>query len=104
MAFGQGLLNDWRARGGLRAGVGIVTVVAALALGAAPASAIPYRLHNGQNLSYERIQGQPAPSNVHPSDASSLNAPIGREIFSNPIGYMNYSGGPVMPSTTNFVF
>jgi Divergent InlB B-repeat domain/PKD domain len=102
MDFWQGRQDDRRARGGLRAGVGIVTVVAALALGAAPAGAILYHVHGGHYVSYEKIQGKPAPSNVTPPN--SLEAPIGREIFNGPNGYMAYSGGPVMPSSTNYVF
>src|SRR3954452_6369908 len=98
MGFWQGLQDDRRAR----AGVGIVAVVIALALGAVPASAILYRTHGGHYLSYARIQGKPAPSNVKPSN--SLAAPVGGEIFNGAKGYMAYSGGPVMPSSTNYVF
>src|SRR3954447_2858424 len=98
MGFWQGLQDDRRAR----AGVVIVAVVIALALGAVPASAILYRTHGGHYLSYARIQGKPAPSNVKPSN--SLAAPVGGEIFNGAKGYMAYSGGPVMPSSTNYVF
>lgn len=91
-------------RGRLGAGATLVAVVAAMAIGAAPAGAVPFRLTPRHTVSYMPINGHPAPSNVRPSNADTLNQPLGREIFGSALGYMNYSGGPVMPSSTNFVF
>jgi hypothetical protein len=106
MDFWQASQDDRGTRSRLRAGLGLFTLVAALALGAAPAGAILYRLHNGHNVSYEKIVGKPAPSNITPSNAARSSAlsvtPSHGEIFGT-TGYLNYSGGPVMPSSQNFV-
>jgi hypothetical protein len=108
MAVSQGKRQDDRhARGWLGAGLGLVALITTLGLGASPAGAILYRVHGNHYVSYEKIAGKPAPSNVTPSNARQANAlsPTGPrgEIFSDQLGYLNYSGGPVMPSSNNVV-
>ena len=96
----QEVRRDWgdararaRARGstaGSRALVLAVAIAAALlsaALGARPAGAIVVHLSAGRALSYEAAPGSRPPS---PFD----------ELFSN----VDYSGGPVMTSNTNYAF
>ncbi|MDQ6817235.1 MAG: PKD domain-containing protein [Actinomycetota bacterium] len=63
----------------------VVPLAFALALLASPASAIVIRLANGKMISYEAVAGAKAPK---PFD----------DFFSN----MDYSGGPIMPSNTNY--
>jgi hypothetical protein len=78
--------------------------VAALAMAAAslglasPASAVLWRVSKNHFVSYAGIVGKAHPTNVTrsapPSTAQSFDA-IG--------GNLDYSGGPVMPSSTNYV-
>ncbi len=70
----------------LFAALAAITVM--LAIGASPAGAIIVRLSNGKYLSYEAIGGP----KVH-SGPSQFDS-----VFSN----LDYSGGPVMPSNTNY--
>ncbi len=56
------------------------------ALSASPASAIVITLKSGKKVSYEAIAGAPAASK-----------------FDDFFGNLDYSGGPVMPSNTNYV-
>ncbi|MCW3067460.1 MAG: hypothetical protein JWL67_85, partial [Solirubrobacterales bacterium] len=67
----------------------LVMLLAALALGAGAgsASAIVVHLASGKTLSYQRLAGAAA---VRPFD----------EVFSN----LDYNGGPVMASNTNYAF
>jgi len=60
-------------------------VAAATGLGASPAPAVIVALPNGKSLSYQPLRGAAAAA---PLDAS----------FSN----LDYNGGPVMPSNTNY--
>jgi hypothetical protein len=62
--------------------------LAVLAFAAAPASAVLVPLSNGKVLSYEAVAGGSALGGVTPFDA----------VFTN----LDYSGGPVMPSNTNY--
>jgi PKD repeat protein len=68
------------------AGAGIVLATALSVLTASPASAIVVRLANGKQISYEAVRGSTGPSQFDDS-------------FHN----VDYSGGPVMPSNTNYV-
>jgi hypothetical protein len=66
------------------------------------ASAILYRISPGHWVSYEARQGKPTP---HTSPKSMrLSSVSNYEIFNGSDGYLNYSGGPVMPSSTDYVF
>jgi hypothetical protein len=64
----------------------LVLVAMALLAGASSASAVIARLPGGKTLSYQPLRG---PAAVRPFDA----------FFSN----LDYNGGPVMPSNTNYV-
>ena len=66
---------------------------------AAPASAIIYRVSRNHYVSYAGIVGKPHPSNVAPPAAPSHRA----SNFDAVNGNLDYSGGPVMPSSTNYV-
>jgi PKD domain len=70
---------------------------ALLALAATPAGAIIYRVSKNHYLSYAGIIGKPTPTNVHLRKATGSNFDA---INTN----LDYSGGPVMPSSTNYVF
>jgi chitodextrinase len=65
---------------------------------AAPASAVLWRVTKHHYLSYLGIVGKPNPTNV-PPPVPPRNASIFDALNSN----LDYSGGPVMPSTDNFV-
>jgi hypothetical protein len=80
----------------------LTAVAAVLVIGVTPASAILYRISPGHWVSYEARQGKPTP---HTSPKSMrLSAASNYEIFNGSDGYLNYSGGPVMPSSTDYVF
>src|SRR5207248_7140763 len=68
--------------------VGLLACVGALAVGAFPASAILIHLRTGKELGYQPISGQGAKSTPGPFDSAFKN--------------LDYSGGPVMPSNTNY--
>ena len=71
----------WRVRG-----VGVLLLaLAMLAAGASTASAVILQLESGKALSYQPLRGQ---AGVRPFDA----------FFSN----LDYNGGPVMASNTNY--
>jgi chitodextrinase len=74
----------------VRAMVLAACVVALAGLAAAPASAIIVKLPSGKMLSYEALAGKsPQQLQRRPHDAALSN--------------LDYSGGPVMPSSTNYV-
>jgi PKD repeat protein len=77
-------------RGRLRAAlIGLVVMGALLAAGASSASAVIVHLPNGKTLSYQPLRGQAkALARAHRFDT----------FFSN----LDYNGGPVMPSNTNY--
>lgn len=76
-----------------------VAAVAGACLGlAAPASAILWRVSKHHIVSYAGIVGKRHPSNVAPP-AASRNA----SNFDALNGNLDYSGGPVMPSSANYV-
>src|SRR5436190_8774404 len=80
----------------------LAACLAFLAIAASPASAILYRVKPGHWVSYESRQGKPTP---HTSPKSlQLSSSSNYEIFNGSLGYLNYSGGPVMPSSTDYVF
>jgi hypothetical protein len=84
----------------LAAGLAMGAVVAGLA--ASPASAILYRIKPGHWVSYESRLGKPTP---HTSPKSMrLSSGSNYEIFNGSDGYLNYSGGPIMPSSKAYVF
>ncbi|MBV9592488.1 MAG: hypothetical protein JO147_01630, partial [Actinobacteria bacterium] len=66
----------------------VFAFTAVLIFGAAPASAFLVRLANGKEISYEAIAGSRAPAYARNFETA----------FSN----LDYSGGPVMPSNTNY--
>jgi PKD repeat protein len=68
------------------AGVGMALAIALSAVTAVPASAIVVRLANGKEISYEALGGRTGPNQFD-------------DIFTN----VDYSGGPIMPSNTNYV-
>jgi PKD domain-containing protein len=68
--------------------VGLLACVGVLAVGASPASAIVIHLKTGKELGYQPIFGQGAKSN-----------PV---LFDSAFKNLDYSGGPVMPSNTNY--
>lgn len=68
------------------AGVGMALAIVISALTAGPASAIVVRLANGKEISYEAVKGSTGPSHFD-------------DLFTN----VDYSGGPIMPSNTNYV-
>ncbi len=85
------LVQAWIRCVGLRqprrlAGLAVTLAIALSALTAGPASAIVVRLANGKEISYEAVAGSSGPSKFD-------------DIFSN----VDYNGGPVMPSNTNYV-
>jgi hypothetical protein len=67
-----------------------------MAISAGPAGAIIYRVSKNHYLSYAGIIGKQTPSNVHLRKATGSNFD---QINTN----LDYSGGPVMPSSNNFV-
>jgi hypothetical protein len=73
-------------RGLLLASVAAAFVVSAIA--ASSASAVLLRLPNGRTVSYQPLRGA-APSQV--------------SRFDNAFGNMDYNGGPVMPSNTDYI-
>ncbi|MFL5824700.1 MAG: PKD domain-containing protein [Solirubrobacteraceae bacterium] len=77
----------------------LAVVVALTTLGlAAPASAILWRVSKSHVVSYAGIVGKSHPTNVtHPSPPGSASN------FDAINGNLDYSGGPVMPSSTNVV-
>jgi hypothetical protein len=80
-------------------GIAVCAAVAALvAVSASPAGAIIYRVNGHHYLSYAGLIGKPTPTNVHPTkprgNASNFDA-----VNTN----LDYSGGPVMPSSRNYV-
>jgi hypothetical protein len=80
----------------------LAAIAAILVIGVTPASAILYRIQPGHWVSYAARQGKPTP---HTSPKSMrLSTESNYEIFNGSLGYLNYSGGPVMPSSTNYVF
>jgi PKD domain len=80
----------------------LAAIVAVMVIGVTPASAILYRTQPGHWVSYEARQGKPTP---HTSPKSMrLSSASNYEIFNGSDGYLNYSGGPVMPSTNAYVF
>lgn len=78
----------------------LATVIAAAFVGlvASPASAIIWRVSKNHYLSYAGIVGKSHPSNVAPP-SRARNASQFDAINSN----LDYSGGPVMPSSVNYV-
>lgn len=80
----------WRAKLGVRLSsvVAVVAVAGFLGVAASPASAVLVRLPNGHVYSYEPEYGKPTPP-MRGFDS----------FFSN----LDYSGGPVMHSNTNYV-
>lgn len=77
----------------------LAVVIAATCLGlAAPASAVLWRVSKHHYVSYAGIVGKAHPSNVTPPTAPG-NASNFDAINTN----LDYSGGPVMPSSTNYV-
>ena len=74
--------------GRLRMLAALPVTVAVLAFAAAPASAVLVPLSNGKVLSYEAITAGSSLGTVTPFDT----------FFTN----LDYSGGPVMPSNTNY--
>jgi PKD repeat protein len=76
----------WRPRAGLLA---LLSAAVAVAIGASSASAVIVHLHGGKALSYQPLRGHaPRSSALRPFDA----------FFTN----LDYNGGPVMPSNTNY--
>jgi hypothetical protein len=84
-------------RRGLSTLAALIICGAALALLASPAGAIIYRVSKNHYISYAGILGKPTPSNVHPS------RPARSSNFDSINTNLDYSGGPVMPSSTNYV-
>jgi hypothetical protein len=74
--------------GRLKLLIGLPLTLAVLAFAATPASAVLVPLSNGKVLSYEAVAGGSAVAGVTPFDT----------FFTN----LDYSGGPVMPSNTNY--
>ena len=89
---------------GRRASLAVLTaIVAALVIGVTPASAILYRISPGHWVSYEARQGKPTP-HTSPKSLRLSTSASNYEIFNGSDGYLNYSGGPVMPQTHAYVF
>ena len=76
------------ARLALHALCALAVALAALAASAAGACAVIVHLDNGKALSYQPLRGAAAPLRVRPFDL----------FFSN----LDYNGGPIMPSNTNY--
>ena len=82
----------WKARAALRSrrlplgrwSLPVVVAVWTLVLSSSPASAVIVRLGGGEHLSYQPLAGAPRPFDA---------------LFTN----LDYNGGPVMPSNTNYV-
>jgi PKD repeat protein len=66
----------------------IALAAAALGVGAPAASAVIVQLANGKTLSYQPVRGAAVAAPVRPFDS----------LFKN----LDYNGGPVMPSNTNY--
>ncbi len=78
------MILQWTVRGALLA----VIAIAALVASALPASAIVVHLAGDKALSYQPLRGATSRLSVKPFDA----------FFTN----LDYNGGPVMPSNTNY--
>lgn len=75
-------------------------VAAATCLGlAAPASAVLWRVSKNHIVSYAGIVGK-----AHPTNVTRPSGPSNTSNFDALNGNLDYSGGPVMPSSTNYVF
>jgi PKD repeat protein len=68
---------------------GVLALVGMFGLGASPASAILVKLPSGKYASYESLAGAKTPQAARNFDAAFTN--------------LDYRGGPVMPSNTNYV-
>jgi hypothetical protein len=87
-----------RARLHARLTVGaILTATACLGL-ATPASAVLWRVSKHHYVSYAGIVGK-----AHPSNVTRPAAPSSRTKFDAINGNLDYSGGPVMPSSDNYI-
>jgi PKD repeat protein len=89
--------SRWSARVRLSVAA-VVTFAVCLGL-AAPAGAILWRVSKNHYVSYAGIVGKAHPTNVtRPAGPSNVSK------FDKVNGNLDYSGGPVMPSSTNYVF
>jgi hypothetical protein len=78
----------------------LAVVIAGICLGlAAPASAILWRVSKNHVVSYAGIVGK-----AHPTNVTRPAGPRNVSKFDKVNGNLDYSGGPVMPSSTNYVF
>jgi chitodextrinase len=68
-------------------------VVLLLAVGASSASAVIVHLRNGKALSFQPVRGSRSTSGAAPSS----------HVFDEAFKNLDYNGGPVMPSNTNYV-
>jgi hypothetical protein len=80
----------------LRAFLGVLVWCGLLALAAVPASAVTLRLPSGKSLSYEPTAAGVVQLATGPLAALSLSS------FDAFAGNVDYGGGPVMPSNTNY--
>lgn len=88
--------RDRRGRGGVRAAFVLLAALALSALGVASASAVVVRLH-GKRLSY-----QPTLRDLVRPRANPLRSLTPEARSGSPSGAVEYHGGPVMPSNTNY--
>jgi hypothetical protein len=77
----------------------LAVIIAAASLGlASSASAVLWRVSKHHYVSYAGIVGK-----AHPSNATPPAAPSNASNFDAINGNLDYSGGPVMPSSTNYI-
>ncbi|HEV3057476.1 MAG TPA: hypothetical protein VGY48_04470, partial [Vicinamibacterales bacterium] len=88
-----GSLNAVARRTATRAGLAAALVMVAVLVGSQTASAVIFHLKSGKAISY-----QPAPASpIEPSGSALAPKPYDA-FFTN----LDYNGGPVMPSNTNY--
>ena len=104
MSQGRELVVGRLARARGKVAAALVVCAAVLGLTAGPASAVLYQLPNGHYASYQALTGSTHnPTAPAPSGPAVIPGASNFEVFVNPLGYLNYSGGPVMTSSTNTV-